>query len=185
MNLCRIYNDWFLSLETLIKHYGVPLYFFRASLTSAVEELPICCVQWIPFVLDEDSKTTTIGRIRFTDWQTWPVNSNMNKFISFSELQPSRYALSFIPPTNMLFVEVAFISIDSENLGENSDAMYYHDFGDNMFPYFQGNSNLKLFDDFDEDKELAHEDQNDNSNSLKSYIPPSIIEFLTKPIKIG
>ena len=66
-------------------------------------------------------------------------------FISFNDLQPSRYALSYIlnPNRRALWMEVAFMALDSEKLGEHADDAFHYDFGDNMFPHFKENRKTK------------------------------------------
>ena len=48
-----------------------------------------------------------------------------------------------IAPENE-YVNMAFIPLDSENLSEANKDSFSHDFGDNMFPYFHGDSNTQL-----------------------------------------
>ena len=66
-------------------------------------------------------------------------------FISLNDLQPSRYALSYVPNPNIrgYWVEAAFIALDSEKLGENVEDSFHYDFGDNMFPHFKQNRKTK------------------------------------------
>ena len=85
-------------------------------------------------------------------------------FISFNDLQPSRFALSYIPNPNRRAYwmgEVAFMALDSEKLGEHVDAAFHYDFGDNMFPHFKGNRKTKsVFEEQDESDEEDGEDNN-------------------------
>jgi hypothetical protein len=110
-----------------------------------------------------------------------------NTFISFNDLQPSRYALSYVPNPNRraYWMEVAFMALDSEKLGEHVDDAFHLDFGDNMFPHFKGNIKTKsVFEEEDEsDGEDLEEDIEDGMSrkslsTLKKYIPQSIIEFM-------
>ena len=92
---------------------------------------------------------------------------------------PSRYTLAYteINP-GMIFVEVAFILLDSENLSESNTDSFYYDFGDFMFPYFLGNSNNRLRKDKITDNNSLGDDQvNKDYEILKSYIPTSILTF--------
>ena len=95
-------------------------------------------------------------------------------------MQPSRYALSYIPQTagRDIYVEVAFIALDSENLDDNNADSFYHDFGDNMFPYYKGNSDIALI------QQESVEDDGDeiNTANLSQYVPESVLRFLTTPI---
>ena len=38
-------------------YFGIPTYFFRASFTSAIEDVPIVKVQWIPYITVEHFRT--------------------------------------------------------------------------------------------------------------------------------
>ena len=119
----------------------MPRYFFRGHFTSGVVGPTMACVKWINFILDTRDRTTFIGRIRLTEWNTWPLqtSTSKNQFISTTTLQPSRYALAYTPTTNLsVYVDVAFIALDAENLGEISSDQFTTDFGDNKFPYYKG-----------------------------------------------
>jgi hypothetical protein len=116
--------------------------------------------------------------------QSWHVLSPhlqlKNKpFISFDDIQPSRYALSYVPSNNVRddSMKVAFIALDSEKLGEHVNDNYHHDFGDNMFPHFLGNRKTKdIFDeeDVEEDDPIARSEL----SKLVEYIPKSVLMYL-------
>jgi uncharacterized protein (DUF952 family) len=57
-------------------------------------------------------------------------------------------------------MDVAFLALDSEKLGEHFDDAYHLDFGDNMFPHFKGNKKTKsVFEEQDgSDDEDAEEE---------------------------
>jgi hypothetical protein len=73
---------------------------------------------------------------------------------------------------------VAFIALDSENLDDNNADAFYHDFGDNMFPYYKGNSDIALI------QQESDEEEGDATimNNLSQYIPESVVRFLTTPL---
>ena len=113
---------------------------------------------------------------------------NKKPFISFNDLQPSRYAISYVPNANRrsYWMEVAFIALDSEKLGEKPDDSFYCDFGDNMFPRYKENKTTKSIyeDDSSDDDENSEEQQVDELkcgtlSSLRDIIPHSILQFLT------
>ena len=148
----------------------------------------MACVQWIPFIMDKRDRTTFIGRIRVTDWNNWPPPSLMNTFISTTTLQPSRYALAYTPLTNLsVYVDVAFIALDAENLCEMNDDQFTTDFGDNKFPYYKGRASQKLQreldeEDNDDESNIQHEHANGETfEVLKAYLPPSVLQFLLDP----
>ena len=106
-------------------------------------------------------------------------------FISFNDLQPSRFALSYIPNPNRraFWIEAAFLALDSEKLGEHVDDAFHYDFGDNMFPHFKENRKTKsVFEEEDgSDEDLDEEEEGlnrQNLSNLKGYIPESILEFI-------
>ena len=69
------------------------------------------------------------------------------------------------------FVEVAFIALDAECLGELNDDNFTADFGDNKFPYYQGNTSVRLEEQsVDEDDEEEAFQANVDYDLLKSYI---------------
>ncbi len=125
--------------------------------------------------------------------QSWheliPHPTLKNKtFISLNDLQPSRFALSYVPNPNRraYWMEVAFMALDSEKLGEHVDDAYHLDFGDNIFPHFKGNKKTKSVFEEQDDSDNEEEDIEEGLaglnrrtlSSLKEFIPPSILEFL-------
>ncbi len=80
------------------------------------------------------------------DWLQWGPHPKLSTFISFNDIQPSRYAMSFIEEPNhrAYKVNVAFIALDAENLGELVNDNFHTDFGDNKFPYFKGNTHVGI-----------------------------------------
>ena len=106
-------------------------------------------------------------------------------FISFNNLQPSRFDLSYIPNPNRrtFWMGAAFLALDSEKLGEHVDDAFHYDFGDNMFPHFKENRKTKsVFEEEDgSDEDLDEEEEGlnrQNLSNLKGYIPQSILEFI-------
>ena len=110
-------------------------------------------------------------------------------FISFNDLLPSRFALSYIPPDNShaYNVKCAFLGLDSHQLGEDVNDNFHYDFGDNMFPYYKGNTNtdLKYFsdgadgnDDDLEDNVITYLNEED-FDSVAKYIPDTVLKLLT------
>jgi len=143
-------------------------------------------VQWVPFNLRQRNRTTFNGLILVADWNEWPTRSvGINSNISTKTLKPSRFALAFIPPTDLSeYVEVAFIALDAECLGELNDDNYTSDFGDNKFPYYQGNTSVRLeeqqVDEDDDEEEDAFRAKADYEQ-LKGYIPAPVLSFLLDP----
>ena len=165
----------------------MPRYFYRGSLTSAIVKTPMVYVRWIPFILEKRNRTTFNGRISVANWNKWPPTGRLNSNISTKTLKPSRFALAFIPPTQLsVFVEVAFIALDAECLGELNDDNYTTDFGDNKFPYYQGNTSIRLqeYKDDEESEEKGCQAGVDYE-LLKSYIPAPVLNFLLDKNPLG
>ena len=80
------------------------------------------------------------------DWVQWSQHQKLSSYISFNDLQSSRFALSYIQESNpnAFSIQVAFIALDAENLGELVNDKYHTNFGDNKFPYYRGNTNVRL-----------------------------------------
>ena len=174
---------------TWVKRFGIVKYFFRLNYTSGVQSVPLCAVQWIHFEILKDSINCVIGRIAMNSWHEilpHPIPALRNiPFISLNDLQPSRYALSYVPNPNIrgYWVEAAFIALDSEKLGENVEDSFHYDFGDNMFPHFKQNRKTKsVFEEEDgSDEDLDEEEAAFNrkrSSNLTEYIPQSILDFI-------
>jgi hypothetical protein len=166
-----------------VKYFGVIKYFFRLDYTNAVQSIPICAVEWIQFNVVKDTINCVIGQIPMQSWhELMPHPILKNKpFISFNDLQPSRFALSYIPNPNRrsYWMEVAFMALDSEKLGEHVDAAFYNDFGDNIFPPFKGNRKTKsVFEEQDKSDDEGEEESSKRLSSLKEFIPQSIIDFI-------
>jgi len=161
-------------------------YFFRLEYTSAVKSVPICAVHWINFRVIHDKINCSIGRIPLHWWNNLSPHPTLKErdFISFSDLQPSRYALSYVPQSNerVDYIEAAFIALDSEKLGEHVNDAVHVDFGDNKFPYFLGNKkNKDVVEDIMEFEESCYLSK-EQIHSLKKYIPQSILSFLSTTI---
>ena len=172
-----------------VKYFGMVKYFFRLNYTNGVQSVPICAVQWIDFNMEKDSINCIIGRIPMSSWnELIPHPTLKNKpFISFNDLQPSRFALSYIPNKNKhaYHMEVSFMALDSEKLGEHVDDAYHFDFGDNMFPHYKGNRKTKsVFEEQDEDDSDSELEESElqvrrkTLNKLKEFMPQSILDFI-------
>ena len=167
-------------------------YFFRLDYTSAVQSVPVCAVHWIHFNIVKDSNNCTIGQIPMQSWHEWMPHPTLKNqpFISFNDLQPSRFALSYVPNLNRraYWMEVAFLALDSEKLGEHVEDAFHYDFGDNMFPHFKGNRKTKsVFEEQDgsDDEDLEEDEEKEAGikrrralSKLKQFIPQSIIDFM-------
>ena len=113
------------------------------------------------------------------EWRSTKVTSTKvfpKKFISFNDLLASRFCLSFIPLTQKSArdVEVAFMALDSEKIGDDVNDSQHFNFGDNQFPNYLGS--LKEYIDIEDDIVDIE------FKSVKKYIPSSIIEYITTAV---
>ena len=163
-------------------------------------KIPVCCVQWIKFQPHVIKRNCAIGTINMCDWLSWDAHPKMSSFIAFNDLQPTRYAMSYIEESNhnAYTVQVAFIALDSENLGELVNDGFHTDFGDNKFPYYKGNTNVQIVESSsdkykssnDSDDDYNHEDVNIDPAvlsdvevaRLNKYIPQSMLHFLSRKL---
>jgi hypothetical protein len=100
-----------------------------------------------------------------------------SKFISFNDLLASRYCLSFIPPKNASVrdVEVAFMAIDSEKIGEDVNDSQHFNFGDNQFPNFLGSRNGAEDNDVDDSLDIEFD-------TVKKFVPSSILHYISSNV---
>jgi hypothetical protein len=74
--------------------FGVPRFFFRLNLTSAMSNLPYAYVNWAMFALDACHRTSFEGQMTRNEWTTGPIErENINPFCYLEDILPSRFAL--------------------------------------------------------------------------------------------
>ncbi len=69
----------------------------------------------------------------------------------------------------------------AENLCEDIQDQYTHDYGDNKFPCYKGNTSIRLTEELvDDDNEIneAAKEEVKKILFLKEYIPPSVLRLL-------
>ena len=160
---------------TNVKYFGLPIYFFRATFTSAVQSVTMVKVKWIPYETIRSYRSCEVGLITIENWmaETYDgMDSIINPFISLQELQPTRYCLSYVQPTVLdVYVSIAFIALDGDNIGDgiNKDD-FVIDFGDNVLSHYLGD--LEVVDEEDEDDDISSE-----YDVLKKYIPLPVLKY--------
>ena len=161
-----------LDTTTDTKYFGLPVYFFRTNYTSAVNNIAMLRVKWVPFQTETETKTATIGRISIDNWNSTTWSTKRDPFLCFHEIQSSRYALSYIPYNATLdeYVSCSYVALDAETLEPESNHV---EFGDNMFPYFKGKNNDLQDEDSSED-----ENQIQNDAPTKTMLPVSVLTYL-------
>jgi hypothetical protein len=145
-------------------YYGFPTFFFRASLTSSVEDVPMLKVQWIPYIAVEHFRTCSVGRITVAHWHKQNLcATDLNPYISMQELSSSRYAISYQPiKSGDVYVEMAFIALDGDCL--NASTGYCHDFGDNQISHFLSKPTFSV--------------AGNGVVSIEDYMTPSVLKYL-------
>ena len=74
--------------------FGVPRFFFRFNLTSAICDQPYSYVHWVMFKLNKIHRTSFEGSMSRNEWRTGPTERpNINPFCYLEDMIPSRYAL--------------------------------------------------------------------------------------------
>ena len=70
--------------------------------------------------------------------------------------------MAYDPPADSsIFVDIAFIALDAENLCETSNDKFTTDFGDNKFPYYKGRASQHHQQHLEEENE---DDSNQETN---------------------
>ena len=112
------------------KSMGCPRYFFRFNFTSAIHEVPYAYVDWCSFQASRFTPTYYEGRMSNIEWTTGPSYKNgISPFVTIDVIAPSRFVLAYDGS------DVAFLSIDSERLGESNDDNCFNDLGNNVIAH--------------------------------------------------
>ena len=128
------------------KSFGCPRYFFRFNFTSAIFDEPYAYVDWIQFTAVTFQRTCFMGFVSQNEWSSGPrFRDGVCPFVKVSEMEPSRFVLAYDNEENALNVDVSFVALDPERLGDLVDDGVVLDFGDNILRY-----NRKLFSVIDD-----------------------------------
>ena len=156
--------------------FGCPRYFFRFDLTSAINSIPIAYCDWVQFIATKFTRTTFMGLITYGEWTSGPIKRvNVNPFISLDTILPSRFVMAYEKTDKFLHIhqklDVAFISLDIERLGDNTDDGCCSDFGDNKLRYLRSKGENIDESYYDEDSDTV-------INSSGDIISPDMRRFL-------
>ena len=83
---------------------------------------------------------------------------------------------------NYLIVnQIAFIALDSKQLGEDVDDKFHYDFGDNQFPYFLGNQSIsaQTYSTSDSSSDDDEEKNTIDNLNVSKYIQKSLTTYCT------
>lgn len=76
--------------------FGVPRFFFRLNLTSAISNQPYGYVNWTNFKLHSCHRTSVVGTMTRNEWLTGPIERpHISPFCYIEDVIPSRYALGW------------------------------------------------------------------------------------------
>jgi len=172
--------------------FGVPRFFFRLDLTSAIYQKPYAYVHWARFKIDVCHRSCFEGSIHLREWTSGPTErNNINPFCFMEDIMPSRFALGFDDSS----MEMFFLALDPERVGlENIENGTVCDFGDNILDYLTTSGHavedLDSSDSEEEDEEPddvmgIEDDHSDDSGEsdqgapfLPDLISPAFINFL-------
>ena len=163
------------------KSFGCPRYFFRFNFTSAIFDEPYAYVDWIRFTAVSFRRTCFMGFISHNEWITGPLTRDkVCPYVRVSEMEPSRFLLAYDNEENPINVDVSFVALDPERLGDLVDDGVCLDFSDNILRY-----NKKLFslidDKLESDSEVSSDSDDDADNVIDrsdNLISPAMLQFL-------
>ena len=138
--------------------FGVPRYFFRFNLTSAISRTPYAYVHWATVKLNKCHRTSFECSMTNEEWMTGPASRpNVNPFCYIEDVIPSRFALGFDDT-----LDVHFIALDPERVGlENIEVAEICDFGDNVLDYMTRGGHMR-----GEKEDRDDEEENDSNDDL-------------------
>lgn len=149
------------------RSFGVARYFFRFNFTTAIQDTAMAYVDWSMFNIKEVHRTCCFGRLARTEWSEGPKkHNNICPFIDATDIIPSRFVMAY--DENL---EVAFIGLDPERVGETNDDGFSTDLGDNITRHKQP----RVFDNGDDDQ---HANNLNANNDRLSIIPELMERFL-------
>jgi len=91
--------------EDMQHSFGVPRYFFRFNLTSAISNQPYSYVHWTRFKLNRCHRSSFEGNMTRNEWMTGPTTrQDINPFCYVEDCIPSRFALGIITFTHLYIV---------------------------------------------------------------------------------
>ena len=134
-------------------------------------------VKWIPYTSIRSYRASEIGLISVDHWSAEEyedMTAEINPFISFQQLEPSRYALSFVPIKDTdVYVSMAFIALDGDNLGDGIQIdPFCMDYGDNVLTHYLCSNDV----DDEEDDTIVLPQQYEK---IKKLIPQTVLNYLT------
>ena len=144
--------------------FGVPRFFFRFNMTSAISQQPYGYVHWSRFKISKCYRTSFEGTMTRNEWSTGPIERpGISPFCYIEDVIPSRFALGFDSDA----LQFQFMAIDPERVGlQNIEVPQVCDFGDNELDYMTRrgrvvDNNVDVLNDCADDDD-NHDDDDDN-----------------------
>jgi hypothetical protein len=121
-----------------------------------------------------------MGYVSNHEWRTGPSSRDrVCPFVKVAEIEPSRFLLAYDNEDNIINIDVSFVALDPERLGDLVDHGSVMDFGDNILRY-----NRKLFsfidDSLEKDSDASSESDDDDRviDRSDNLISPAMLKFL-------
>jgi hypothetical protein len=151
--------------------FGVPRFFFRFNMTSAISQQPYGYVHWSMFKISKCYRTSFEGTMTRNEWSTGPIERpGISPFCYIEDVIPSRFALGFDSDA----LQFQFMAIDPERVGlQNIEVPQVCDFGDNELDYMTrrgrvvDNKSVDVLNDCsdnDNDNDDDDDDDDDDAN---------------------
>jgi len=115
--------------------FGRPMCFLRFNFTSVISDVPYVMMDWVRFTATAFHRTTFEGHVSDREWNRVPTHdtSGCNPFVAVDEILPSRFVLAY--KDNL---DIGFISLDPERVGDTVHDGQQTDMGDDLLQYKGG-----------------------------------------------
>ena len=132
--------------------FGTAHQFMRFSLTSAINQEPYCYVSFVKYQATRAFRTTFEGKLTKKEWTSGPrtprTHYQTNPFVPCDDFIPSRFVMAhsdcakFNDSKYDRAMDIAFIAMDPERVGECNDDGGITDLGDNVLQYQGGDISI-------------------------------------------
>jgi uncharacterized membrane protein YgcG len=153
------------------RSYGRVNSFFRINFTSACDDIPTTAVDWVQYRHISHTRTSCTGRMGIHEWQTGPsAHPDCNPFVSLDDIVPSRFAMAFGPlegegGARQQWLQISFLALDSERIGDGVDDAKFQDFGDDCLGlYMPTKHKIREKNDTEESSEEASDDDSSSGS---------------------
>ena len=120
--LCVPHNDGATTYDVVPTNehsFGIARYFFRLSMTSAIETVPFAYVNWCLYRSMKCTQTYFEGTMTEHEWTTGPsMKDNISPFVVLDHVVPSRFVLAYDAVNDDDTLDIAFLALDGKRVGE-------------------------------------------------------------------